>query len=428
MARKEERQQLGSGWLKIKQEVTTAKNDDVNVSNKDDDEDAFAKDDVDWAEEEETEWIEDTSEKTVKTYETALLPKVAHIFKQLFEEDVLEEEVVLEWSKKKKKKGKSPAVEDEEVEKGITPEVEDEAEGVDDKKGGKKKKTKKEKEEEDAKKKKKLNKAMLAAMAETLAKQKDVLECWEKPKEALIEKSMKLKEFLKFGKLFKDSITLRMTQEKPAKQLKRWIKLSTSEKVPPSPLLLSRTLYLPDTMAPAQAIKANIDVLPEVVTTGTKAKQQETEQVEQLSGQEAKQVKQLSGQMEAQLHTASKEQPIVQGDQLLQSLVCFIAMMAGNLSTPLPSLQARRLAMMAGDLSTLQCVLTGLQEVEVLGPGRCWDPGGGPRARGMTSTRQDCTRGDSELTSGLYPGGKLLPVTMTFLIPGGECAPTIGDN
>jgi len=46
-------------------------------------------------------------EKTVETYETALLPKVAHIFKELFEEDVLEEEVILEWSKKVSKKNVS---------------------------------------------------------------------------------------------------------------------------------------------------------------------------------------------------------------------------------------------------------------------------------------------------------------------------------
>jgi len=43
-------------------------------------------------------------EKTVETKEAALLNKVPHIFKILFEEDVLEEEVILEWSKKVSKK------------------------------------------------------------------------------------------------------------------------------------------------------------------------------------------------------------------------------------------------------------------------------------------------------------------------------------
>jgi translation initiation factor 5 len=39
-------------------------------------------------------------EKTVETFEATLLPKVPHIFKELFEEDIIEEEVFLEWAKK----------------------------------------------------------------------------------------------------------------------------------------------------------------------------------------------------------------------------------------------------------------------------------------------------------------------------------------
>lgn len=61
-------------------------------------------------------------------------------------------------------------------------------------------------------------------------------------------------------------------QERLIRQLTQWIELSTNEKVPPSLLLLSRTLYLPETMAPAQAIEASIGALPEAVAMGTKAK------------------------------------------------------------------------------------------------------------------------------------------------------------
>merc|ERR1712088_596632 len=46
-------------------------------------------------------------EKTVESFEATLLPKVPHIFKELFEEDVLEEEVILEWAKKVSKKNVS---------------------------------------------------------------------------------------------------------------------------------------------------------------------------------------------------------------------------------------------------------------------------------------------------------------------------------
>merc|ERR1712212_1256136 len=46
-------------------------------------------------------------EKTVESYEATLLPKVPHIFKELFEEDILEEEVIFEWAKKVSKKNVS---------------------------------------------------------------------------------------------------------------------------------------------------------------------------------------------------------------------------------------------------------------------------------------------------------------------------------
>jgi len=46
-------------------------------------------------------------EKTVETYEAVLLPKVANIFKDLFDEDILEEEVILDWAKKVSKKNVS---------------------------------------------------------------------------------------------------------------------------------------------------------------------------------------------------------------------------------------------------------------------------------------------------------------------------------
>jgi LETM1 and EF-hand domain-containing protein 1 len=64
---------------------------------------------------------------------------------------------------------------------------------------------------------------------------------------------------------------LGLTQEKLRTQLKQWIELSTNEKVPPSLLLLSRTLYLPVTVDPALQIAAAIGALPETATTKAKA-------------------------------------------------------------------------------------------------------------------------------------------------------------
>ena len=39
-------------------------------------------------------------EKTIETYKDVLLPKTGHIFKAFYDEDILDEEVILEWGKK----------------------------------------------------------------------------------------------------------------------------------------------------------------------------------------------------------------------------------------------------------------------------------------------------------------------------------------
>ena len=52
-------------------------------------------------------------------------------------------------------------------------------------------------------------------------------------------------------------------------QLLQWLDLSLNEKVPPSLLLLSRALYLPDNILPADQLKATIAALPESVATQT---------------------------------------------------------------------------------------------------------------------------------------------------------------
>ena len=43
-------------------------------------------------------------EKTIETHKDVLLPKVAHILKSFYDEDIIDEEVILEWGKKVKLK------------------------------------------------------------------------------------------------------------------------------------------------------------------------------------------------------------------------------------------------------------------------------------------------------------------------------------
>merc|ERR1712062_899687 len=43
-------------------------------------------------------------EKTIETHKDVLLPKVAHILKSFYDEDIIDEEVILEWGKRLRKK------------------------------------------------------------------------------------------------------------------------------------------------------------------------------------------------------------------------------------------------------------------------------------------------------------------------------------
>lgn len=60
-------------------------------------------------------------------------------------------------------------------------------------------------------------------------------------------------------------------------QLSQWLELSLNEKIPPSLLLLSRVLYLPENIAAADQLKATIQSLPASVGTEARYKIGETE-------------------------------------------------------------------------------------------------------------------------------------------------------
>ncbi|XP_055691371.1 mitochondrial proton/calcium exchanger protein [Lutzomyia longipalpis] len=62
-----------------------------------------------------------------------------------------------------------------------------------------------------------------------------------------------------------------MSEERLKQQLVEWIDLSLNEKVPPSLLLLSRAMMLPEHIPTSDKLKATISVLPEQVVAQTKA-------------------------------------------------------------------------------------------------------------------------------------------------------------
>lgn len=61
-----------------------------------------------------------------------------------------------------------------------------------------------------------------------------------------------------------------MSELKLREQLSQWLDLSLTKKVPPTLLLLSRALMVPDTISMSDKLKATISALPDSVVTRTK--------------------------------------------------------------------------------------------------------------------------------------------------------------
>lgn len=68
-----------------------------------------------------------------------------------------------------------------------------------------------------------------------------------------------------------------ISEDRLRSQLSQWLELSLNEKIPPSLLLLSRVLYLPENIPHTDQLKATIQALPKEVGTETRYKIGETE-------------------------------------------------------------------------------------------------------------------------------------------------------
>ncbi|XP_049595950.1 mitochondrial proton/calcium exchanger protein isoform X2 [Syngnathus scovelli] len=60
--------------------------------------------------------------------------------------------------------------------------------------------------------------------------------------------------------------SLGVTEERLREQLSQWLELHLKQQIPTSLLLLSRAMYLPDTLSPADQLKTTLQTLPEMVT------------------------------------------------------------------------------------------------------------------------------------------------------------------
>ncbi|XP_034015653.1 mitochondrial proton/calcium exchanger protein isoform X2 [Thalassophryne amazonica] len=60
--------------------------------------------------------------------------------------------------------------------------------------------------------------------------------------------------------------SLGVTEDRLREQLSQWLELHLNQQIPTSLLLLSRAMYLPDTLSPADQLKTTLQILPEMVT------------------------------------------------------------------------------------------------------------------------------------------------------------------
>ncbi|XP_036372695.1 mitochondrial proton/calcium exchanger protein isoform X2 [Megalops cyprinoides] len=70
---------------------------------------------------------------------------------------------------------------------------------------------------------------------------------------------------------------LGVTEERLREQLKQWLELHLNQHIPTSLLLLSRAMYLPDTLSPADQLKTTLKTLPEIVAKEAQVKVAELE-------------------------------------------------------------------------------------------------------------------------------------------------------
>ncbi|XP_066089034.1 mitochondrial proton/calcium exchanger protein isoform X2 [Saccopteryx bilineata] len=70
---------------------------------------------------------------------------------------------------------------------------------------------------------------------------------------------------------------LGVTEDRLRDQLKQWLELHLHQEIPTSLLILSRALYLPDTLSPADQLKSTLQTLPEIVAKEAQMKVAEVE-------------------------------------------------------------------------------------------------------------------------------------------------------
>lgn len=161
-----------------------------------------------------------------------------------------------------------------------------------------------------------------------------------------------------------------MSEQRLRSQLEQWLDLSLNEKVPPSLLLLSRALLLPETVPTSDQLKATISSLPDTVITQTKAALGDREgkidnltKLELLMEEERKIKEELQEQKEETDRKAKEEKELLVDSAKAIPDGANIVDSAPHTSAPVPTAAAADLKkedLSASDMETLEDALDSL--------------------------------------------------------------------
>lgn len=109
-----------------------------------------------------------------------------------------------------------------------------------------------------------------------------------------------------------------LSEERLKRQLEEWINLSLNEKVPPSLLLLSRAMMLPEDIPTTEKLKATISSLPDAAAIQTRAAIGEREgkidnktQIEIIRDEQRKIKEELEEAKEVEVATSGKDKDVL---------------------------------------------------------------------------------------------------------------------
>lgn len=109
-----------------------------------------------------------------------------------------------------------------------------------------------------------------------------------------------------------------LSEDRLKRQLEEWINLSLNEKVPPSLLLLSRAMMLPEDIPTTEKLKATISSLPDAAAIQTRAAIGEREgkidnktQIEIIRDEQRKIKEELEEAKEIEVATSEKDKDVL---------------------------------------------------------------------------------------------------------------------